>query len=72
MIDIPTGVAMVIVAVITLAGALVTPRLTRIGQLERENRQLWFVCKRMVHLMYINGLEPDPELIELINGKDTP
>lgn len=70
MIDIPAGVAMVIVALVSVGGAIVAPRLSRIARLERENRQLWFVCKRMIHLLYTNGIEPDDELVDLINGKD--
>ena len=71
MIDIPTGLAAVLVAFLALVGTLSATRSRRVSQLERENRQLWFVCKRMLHLMYTNGIEPDADLVDLINGKDS-
>lgn len=71
MIDIPTGLATVIVALLALIGTLSATRMGRVARLERENRQLWLVCKRLLHTLYTNGIEPDDELVELINGKDS-
>lgn len=71
MIDIPTGLATVMVALLGLIGTLSVSRSRRVTQLERENRQLWFVCKRMLHTMYVHGIEPDDEVVEIINGKDS-
>lgn len=83
MIDIPDGLALVLVAAVTgaltLAGVLVTNRRGRLAdvereneRLERENRQLWFAMKRMLHTLYTNNIEPDEALVALINGKDAP
>lgn len=69
-IDIPSGWAAVIVAVIALFGVILTNRFSRVRALERENRELWLACKGLLHTLYKNGIEPDPELVELINGKE--
>lgn len=60
------------VAAIAAAGGWLHSRWGRVARLERENRQLWWVCKGLIHTLYTNGIEPDAELVELINGKDKP
>lgn len=70
-VDVPGGWAVVIAALLALVGATAVARLNRTARLERENRQLWWVCKRLLHTLYVHGIEPDDELVELINGKDT-
>lgn len=70
-IDIPAGWTAVLVGVLTLLGIVIGHRFSRMTRLERENRQLWWVCKRLVHTLYVHGIEPDDELTEFINGKDS-
>lgn len=70
-IDVPAGWATIIVAALGIVGAIIVARFNRLARLERENRQLWWVCKRLLHTLYVNGIEPDEELVEIVNGKDT-
>ena len=71
-IDVPAGWAAIIVAVLALLGGIVGHRFSRMTRLERENRELWWVCKRLVHSLYTHGIEPDKSLVDFINGKDDP
>lgn len=69
-VDIPAGWAAIIVAALALIGVILTNRFSRVRALERENRELWLACKGLLHTLYKNGIEPEPELVELINGKE--
>ena len=71
MIDVPAGWATIVVAMIAAAGAgigaIISQRASRVGRLERENRQLWFGLRLMVDSMYRAGITPHPMILELLN-----
>ncbi len=74
MIDIPDGYAAVVVALITaiagVIGVWLGRRASRIADLERENRQMWFALRGVVDLLYRNGIEIPEYLDEIINPKE--
>lgn len=74
MIDIPDGYATVLVALIGAAGIVVGAwlgrRASRIGALERENRQLWFALRGVVDLLYREGISIPDYLTKIINDEE--
>lgn len=70
MIDIPSGLAVVIVAAIGLIGTLAVSRAGRVRALERENHQLWFGLRMVVDALYRNGIQVPDAVNELIRDKE--
>lgn len=75
----PDLLTAIIVAVLGLGAGVLTARYGRVGQLSREldqlrqeNRTLWLVARALVHEMYTAGKPPSQQLIDLLNGKETP
>lgn len=69
-IDIPSGWAIVIVALLGVIASLITARFSRVRALERENRQLWFGLRMVVDALYRNGIPVPEEVNELIRNKE--
>ena len=71
MIDVPAGLATIVVATIVVVSgvvsALIARRQSRMSRLERENRQLWFALRGVVDVLYRNGIPVPTYLDEIIN-----